>query len=218
MFTTFKQAGMSGLGDFIVAKVEVRQMQKAIGKVLETAEGKTATKALAAVGKLGKNKVKATIPGKYKGVRKAIGWRRQTQIQLGSTGRQGWRRRGSESAEEEHYRPWPCTDGKAEGQAERIAGESCQQRQKPEVFKTSRYGHRRKQRALVVSGTDTRTTGTKCERVEDAKGGMDGEVEKAVLTLGHRSGTGAECHRRRGRSWLSWQVLRARSGRQFGFT
>ena len=75
MFTTFKQAGMSGLGDFIVAKVEMRQMQKAIGKVLETAEGKTATKALAAVGKLGKNKVKATIPGKYKGVRKAIGWR-----------------------------------------------------------------------------------------------------------------------------------------------
>ena len=75
MFGAMRAAGLSGFGDVLVARVEIASMQRAVNRLLVTAEGKTATKALAAVGKLGKNKVKSEIPGKYKSVRKAIGWR-----------------------------------------------------------------------------------------------------------------------------------------------
>lgn len=75
MFGAMRSAGLSGFGEVFVARVEIASMQRAVNRMLTTVEGKVSTKALGEVGKLGKRKVKADIPGKYKSVRKAVGWR-----------------------------------------------------------------------------------------------------------------------------------------------
>ena len=75
MLGALRQAGLSGFGEVIVARVELAGVQKAVRKLLEDTEGKVATKALGAVGKVGRDAVKAEIPGKYKSVRKAVAWR-----------------------------------------------------------------------------------------------------------------------------------------------
>ena len=75
MFGAMRLAGMSGFGEVIVAKVEMALVQRAMNRMLTTIEGKAATKALAEVGKFGRDKVKSDVPGKYKSVRKAIAWR-----------------------------------------------------------------------------------------------------------------------------------------------
>jgi len=74
MFTRFA-SGMSRHGQLLAAHVDMSSVQKATQRMLATVEGKAATKALAAVGKFGRDKVKAEIPTRYKGVRKAIAWR-----------------------------------------------------------------------------------------------------------------------------------------------
>ena len=75
MFGAMRSAGLSGLGEVVFARVEIAGVQKAVRKLLEDTEGKVATKALGAVGKIGRDAVKAEIPGKYKSVRKAVAWR-----------------------------------------------------------------------------------------------------------------------------------------------
>ena len=74
MFSRFI-SGATGHGQLLLAHVEMSSVQKATQRMLATVEGKAATKALAAVGKFSQKKVKAEIPTRYKGVRKAIRWR-----------------------------------------------------------------------------------------------------------------------------------------------
>ena len=74
MFSKFA-SGLSGHGQLLAAHVDMVSVQKAAQRMLATVEGKVATKALAAVGKFGRDKVKSEIPTRYKSVRKAIAWR-----------------------------------------------------------------------------------------------------------------------------------------------
>jgi hypothetical protein len=57
------------------ATVEMRALQRNIKRLQDALPKKIARKALAEVGKLGVKKVKGAIPGRYRGVRKAIKWR-----------------------------------------------------------------------------------------------------------------------------------------------
>ena len=75
MFGAMRAAGLSGVGEVIIARVEMASVQRAMNRMLTTMEGKAATRALAEVGKFGRDKVKSDVPGKYKSVRKAIAWR-----------------------------------------------------------------------------------------------------------------------------------------------
>jgi len=68
---------LSGLGEFIVAKWDMRQLQKNIRTLQEALPKKIARKALAEVGKFGVKKIKGQVPGRYRGVRKAIKWRQK---------------------------------------------------------------------------------------------------------------------------------------------
>jgi hypothetical protein len=72
-----KGAPLSGLGEFIVAKWDMRQLQKNIRTLQEALPKKIARKALAEVGKFGVKKIKGQVPGRYRGVRKAIKWRQK---------------------------------------------------------------------------------------------------------------------------------------------
>lgn len=74
MFTRFA-SGMSKHGQLLAAHVDMSSVQRATQRMLATVDGKASTKALAAVGKFGRDKVKAEIPTRYKSVRKAIAWR-----------------------------------------------------------------------------------------------------------------------------------------------
>jgi hypothetical protein len=74
MFSKFA-SGLSGHGQLLAAHVDMVAVQKAAQRMLATVEGKVATKALAAVGKFGRDKVKSEIPTRYKSVRKAVAWR-----------------------------------------------------------------------------------------------------------------------------------------------
>jgi hypothetical protein len=57
------------------ATVNMRELQRNIKRLQDALPKKIARKALAEVGKLGVKKVKGSIPGRYRGVRKAIKWR-----------------------------------------------------------------------------------------------------------------------------------------------
>ena len=74
MFSKFA-SGLSGHGQLLAAHVDMVSVQKAAQRMLAEVDGKIATKALAEVGKFTVKKVKATIPTRYKTVRKAIRWR-----------------------------------------------------------------------------------------------------------------------------------------------
>jgi hypothetical protein len=66
---------LSGTGEAFVTKIEMWRVEKAVKRMVETVENKATVKALAEVGKFGRNKVKESIPSRYKSVRKAIAWR-----------------------------------------------------------------------------------------------------------------------------------------------
>ena len=165
MFGAMRAAGLSGFGDVLVARVEIASMQRAVNRLLVTAEGKTATKALAAVGKLGKNKVKSEIPGKYKSVRKAIGWRHvkrkynsgQRSVKVGggvgpNLLRKNITGRGKKLTEKQKVRAGELR--------EKIA--STQQRRKDE--RRPGVGIDKANVHWWFLGTDMRTTGTKTRR------------------------------------------------------
>ena len=61
----------------IDAKVDMQSLQKNIRKLQEALPKKIARKALAEVGKAGGKRIKAAIPGRYRGVRKAMKWRQK---------------------------------------------------------------------------------------------------------------------------------------------
>jgi len=61
----------------IDAKVDMQSLQKNIRKLQEALPKKIARKALAEVGKAGVKRIKAAIPGRYRGVRKAMKWRQK---------------------------------------------------------------------------------------------------------------------------------------------
>ena len=68
---------LSGFGEFVTAQWDMRQFQKNVRRLQEALPKKIARKALAEVGKLGVKKIKGEIPGRYRGVRKAIKWRQK---------------------------------------------------------------------------------------------------------------------------------------------
>ena len=59
------------------AKVDMQSLQKNIRRLQEALPKKIARKALAEVGKAGVKRIKAAIPGRYRGVRKAMKWRQK---------------------------------------------------------------------------------------------------------------------------------------------
>ena len=61
----------------IDAKVDMQSLQKNIRRLQDALPKKIARKALAEVGKVGVKKIKGAIPGRYRGVRKAIKWRQK---------------------------------------------------------------------------------------------------------------------------------------------
>ena len=66
---------LSGFGEFVTAQWDMRQFQANVRRLQEALPKKIARKALAEVGKLGVKKIKGEIPGRYRGIRKAIKWR-----------------------------------------------------------------------------------------------------------------------------------------------
>ena len=68
---------LSGFGEFVTAQWDMRQFQANVRRLQEALPKKIARKALAEVGKLGVKKIKGEIPGRYRGVRKAIKWRQK---------------------------------------------------------------------------------------------------------------------------------------------
>lgn len=68
---------LSGFGEFVTAQWDMRQFQKNVRKLQEALPKKIARKALAEVGKFGVKKIKGQVPGRYRGVRKAIKWRQK---------------------------------------------------------------------------------------------------------------------------------------------
>lgn len=68
---------LSGFGEFVTAQWDMRQFQKNVRRLQEALPKKIARKALAEVGKLGVKKIKGEIPGRYRGIRKAIKWRQK---------------------------------------------------------------------------------------------------------------------------------------------
>ena len=68
---------LSGFGEFVTAQWDMRQFQKNIRRLQEALPKKIARKALAEVGKFGVKKIKGQVPGRYRGVRKAIKWRQK---------------------------------------------------------------------------------------------------------------------------------------------
>jgi len=57
--------------------VEMKSLDKNIRRLQNTMPKKIARKALAEVGKLGVKRIKSEVPGRYRGVRKAIKWRQK---------------------------------------------------------------------------------------------------------------------------------------------
>lgn len=68
---------LSGFGEFVTAQWDMRQFQRNVGRLQEALPKKIARKALAEVGRLGVKKIKGEIPGRYRGIRKAIKWRQK---------------------------------------------------------------------------------------------------------------------------------------------
>ena len=68
---------LSGFGEFVKAQWDMRQFQKNVRRLQEALPKKIARKALAEVGKFGVKKIKGQVPGRYRGVRKAIKWRQK---------------------------------------------------------------------------------------------------------------------------------------------
>ena len=68
---------LSGFGEFVTAQWDMRQFQKNVRRLQESLPKKIARKALAEVGKFGVKKIKGEVPGRYRGVRKAIKWRQK---------------------------------------------------------------------------------------------------------------------------------------------
>jgi len=68
---------LSGFGEFVTAQWDMRQFQKNVRRLQEALPKKIARKALAEVGKVGVKKIKGQVPGRYRGVRKAIKWRQK---------------------------------------------------------------------------------------------------------------------------------------------
>ena len=68
---------LSGFGEFVTAQWDMRQFQKNVRKLQEALPKKIARKALAEVGKFGVKKIKGEVPGRYRGIRKAIKWRQK---------------------------------------------------------------------------------------------------------------------------------------------
>ena len=68
---------LSGFGEFVTAQWDMRQFQKNVRRLQEALPKKIARKALAEVGKFGVKKIKGEIPGRYRGIRKAIKWRQK---------------------------------------------------------------------------------------------------------------------------------------------
>ena len=68
---------LSGFGEFVTAQWDMRQFQKNVRRLQEALPKKIARKALAEVGKFGVKKIKGQVPGRYRGVRKAIKWRQK---------------------------------------------------------------------------------------------------------------------------------------------
>ena len=68
---------LSGFGEFVTAQWDMRQFQKNIRRLQDALPKKIARKALAEVGKVGVKKIKGEIPGRYRGIRKAIKWRQK---------------------------------------------------------------------------------------------------------------------------------------------
>ena len=68
---------LSGFGEFVTAQWDMRQFQKNVRQLQEALPKKIARKALAEVGKFGVKKIKGEVPGRYRGIRKAIKWRQK---------------------------------------------------------------------------------------------------------------------------------------------
>ena len=68
---------LSGFGEFVTAQWDMRQFQKNVRRLQEALPKKIARKALAEVGKFGVKKIKGQVPGRYRGIRKAIKWRQK---------------------------------------------------------------------------------------------------------------------------------------------
>lgn len=68
---------LSGFGEFVTAQWDMRQFQKNVRRLQEALPKKIARKALAEVGKFGVKKIKGEVPGRYRGIRKAIKWRQK---------------------------------------------------------------------------------------------------------------------------------------------
>ena len=165
MFGAMRAAGLSGVGEVIVARVEIASVQRAVNRMIATVDGKAATKALAEVGKFGKRKVKSDVPGKYKTVRKAIAWRHvkrkynsgQRSVKVGggvgpNLLRKNITGRGKKLTEKQKVRAGELR--------EKIA--STQQRRKDE--RRPGVGIDKANVHWWFLGTDMRTTGTKTRR------------------------------------------------------
>lgn len=72
-----KRLPLSGFGEFVTAQWDMRQFQKNVRRLQEALPKKIARKALAEVGKVGVKKIKGEVPGRYRGIRKAIKWRQK---------------------------------------------------------------------------------------------------------------------------------------------
>ena len=68
---------LSGFGEFVTAQWDMRQFQKNVRRLQEALPKKIARKALAEVAKFGVKKIKGQVPGRYRGIRKAIKWRQK---------------------------------------------------------------------------------------------------------------------------------------------
>ena len=68
---------LSGFGEFVTAQWDMREFQKNVRRLQEALPKKIARKALAEVGKFGVKKIKGQVPGRYRGIRKAIKWRQK---------------------------------------------------------------------------------------------------------------------------------------------
>jgi len=68
---------LSGFGEFVTAQWDMRQFRANVRRLQEALPKKIARKALAEVGKFDAKKIKGQVPGRYRGVRKAIKWRQK---------------------------------------------------------------------------------------------------------------------------------------------
>ena len=68
---------LSGFGEFVTTQWDMRQFQKNVRRLQEALPKKIARKALAEVGKFGVKKIKGEVPGRYRGIRKAMKWRQK---------------------------------------------------------------------------------------------------------------------------------------------